>query len=309
MSPRRPSDLSASVRARLLNVAKARREEFQRVLTRYGVERLLYRLGRTPDGDRFVLKGAMLFTVWDGVPHRATRDVDLLGYGDSTPEAVGDAVRAACAADVEPDGLTFDPRTVVAEPIRDRQEYGGVRVTLAAALGTARIPLQVDVGFGDAVTPAAEWATFPALLPDLPAPRVRAYPAETVVAEKFQAMVVLGIANTRLKDFYDLWLLAGTRSFDGAVLAAAIAATFARRGTALPDASPVALSDAFARDRDKQAQWRAFLSRSGVVDAPDDLANVTDRLAAFVLPAVAAARGGAPPPARWTPAHGWTPLR
>jgi hypothetical protein len=309
VSLERRSNLAASVRQRLLNVAKARREDFQRVLTRYGVERLLYRLGHTSHGDRFVLKGAMLFVVWDGVPHRPTRDVDLLGYGDSTPQAVADAFRAACAADVEPDGLAFDPGAVLAEPIRDRHEYGGIRVTLVATLGTARIPLQVDVGFGDAVTPAAEWATFPALLPDLPAPRVRTYPAETVVAEKFQAMVALGIANTRLKDFYDLWLLAGTRPFDGALLAAAIAATFARRGTALPGARPLALSDAFARDRDKQAQWRAFLSRTGVADAPADLADVAERLAGFVLPPAAAARDRAPLRARWTPLEGWIPLR
>jgi hypothetical protein len=215
-----------------------------------------------------VLKGAMLFVVWDGTPHRPTRDVDFLGSGESTPDAVADAFRAACAVDAEPDGLTFDPLAVRAEPIRDRQEYGGVRVTLAALLGTARIPLQVDVGFGDAVTPAPAWATFPPLLPDLPAPRVRAYPAETVVAEKLQAAVALGIANTRLKDFYDLWLLAGTREFDGEVLARAIGATFLRRGTPLPATPPTALRSEFTRDPEKQQQWRAFLSRTGSLVRP-----------------------------------------
>lgn len=305
MSPRRPTDLVASVRQRLLNVAKARREEFQRVLTRYGVERLLYRLGHTPAGEQFVLKGAMLFAVWEGTPYRPTRDVDFLAYGDSTPEAIAEVFRAACAVEVEADGLIFDPRTVQAQPIRDRQEYAGVRVTLSAVLGTARVPLQVDVGFGDAVTPAADWVTFPVLLPGLPAPRVRAYPAETVVAEKFQAMVALGIANTRLKDFYDVWVIAGTRSFDGEVLAAAIGATFARRQTPLPIGHPVALTGDFTRDQDKKAQWRAFLSRTGVTNAPDDLANVVDRIAAFVLPPAAAHRRGSRFEARWAPATEW----
>lgn len=301
-----PADLAASVRQRLLNLAKTRGEELQLVLTRYGVERLLYRLGHTSTGERFVLKGAVLFYLWNGAPHRPTRDVDFLAYGDVSDDAIVAAFRAVCSAEVEPDGLTFHADSIRVDPIRDRQEYGGIRVTLVAMLGTARIPLQVDIGIGDAVTPDARMATFPTLL-DFPAPRVRAYPAETVVAEKFHAMVALGIANTRMKDFFDLWLLSATHRFDGATLAAAIAATFARRGTSLPETRPLALTDDFALDPAKQAQWRAFVERARLRNAPTDLAVVIQRIDTFVLPAARGATGAEPFSASWIPAGEWTP--
>lgn len=307
MSRKQPADLAASVRQRLLNVAKANREELQLVLTRYGVERLLYRLGRTPAAERFVLKGAVLFYVWEGHPHRPTRDVDFLGYGDASTDAVAGVFRAVCDANAEPDGLTFLAESVATEPIRDAQEYGGVRLTLVAMLGSARIPLQIDVGFGDAVTPAAELAEFPTLL-DFPAPRVRAYPAETVVAEKLQAMVALGIANTRMKDFYDVWVLSERRRFEGQQLAEAIAATFARRGTPLPsaDALPLALTEMFGRDADKQRQWRAFLMRGRLRDAPADLQTVVERIAGLVVPPASGARRGEEFRSIWSPGSGWT---
>jgi hypothetical protein len=304
MQQRQPTNLVASVRQRLYNLARARSEELQLVLTRYGVERLLYRLSRTPGGERFVLKGAVLFYVWEGEPHRPTRDVDLAAFGDSSPESLAVVFRAVCAADVEPDGLAFLPESVAAAPIRDRQEYGGVRVTLTALLGNARIPLQIDVGFGDAITPAPRFETIPALL-DFPAPRLRTYPPETVVAEKFQAMVALGIANTRLKDFFDVWTLARTREFEGAILAEAIGATFARRSTPLPDRPPLALTDAFGRDAEKQVQWRRFLARSHLTGIPEDLDQVVERIAAFVLPPALARSQGAPFMMRWIPGRGW----
>jgi len=278
------------VRERLRQLAATRKQEPQLVLTRYGVERLLYRLSRTPAGENFILKGAVLFYIWEGEIPRPTRDVDFLGYGDASPKAVAAVFREVCGAPVEPDGLSFMSSSVRAAQIRDRQEYGGVRVKLTAMLGRARVPLQIDVGFGDAVTPRAEVTTFPALL-DFPAPRVRAYPPASVVAEKFQAMVALGIANTRMKDFYDLYRLSETQEFDGETLTAAIRATFARRGTAIPSEPPLALSDAFAGDADKQAQWRAFVGRGQLDNVPATLADVTERLAAFLLaPAGAAAR-------------------
>jgi len=282
-----PTDLAASVRERLRQVAAKRRQEPQLVLTRYGVERLLYRLSRTPAAERFILKGAVLFYIWEGEIPRPTRDVDFLGYGDASPKAVAAVFREVCGATVEPDGLSFISSSVRAAQIRDRQEYGGVRVKVTAMLGRARVPLQIDVGFGDAVTPRAEVTTFPALL-DFPAPRVRAYPTASVVAEKFQAMVALGIANTRMKDFYDLYRLSETQAFDGETVAAAIRATFERRGTAIPSELPLALSDAFAGDADKQAQWRAFLRRGHLDNAPANLTAVTERLAAFLLPAARA---------------------
>jgi len=276
------------VRERLRQVAATRGQEPQLVLTRYGVERLLYRLSHVQAGERFILKGAVLFYIWEGEIPRPTRDVDFLGYGDASPKAVAAVFREVCGAPVEPDGLTFMPATVRAAQIRDRQEYGGVRVKLTAMLGRARVPLQIDVGFGDAVTPRAEVATFPALL-DFPAPRVRSYPTASVVAEKFQAMVALGIANTRMKDLYDLYRLSETQDFDGETLAAAIHATFERRGTAIPTEPPIALGDAFGRDADKKAQWRAFLNRGQLDNVPANLADVTERLAAFLLPPARAA--------------------
>ena len=301
---KRQRNLAASVHQRLLTIARERRDELQSVLARYGVERLLYRLGESPAQERFVLKGAVLFTLWDGSPHRPTRDVDFLAYGDSSPDAVAGAFRELCTADVEPDGLTFLADTVKAEPIRDRQEYGGVRVTLLVTLGAARIPMQIDVGFGDAVTPPATISAFPTLL-DFPAPRVRAYSSETVVAEKAEAMVSLGIVNTRMKDFYDLWLLAGTRAFDGAILGRAIDATFSRRGTPIPTGIPVAFGEAFSRDRERQAQWAAFLSRARLTGAPRELAATVERIREFIFPLIDALSREDDFCLKWTPTAGW----
>lgn len=298
MSRKPPTDLAASVRERLRQVAAARRQEPQLVLTRYGIERLLYRLSRIPEGKRYVLKGAALFYIWEGDIPRPTRDVDFLGYGDASPRAVAAVFRELCGVSVEHDGLSFIASSVRAAEIRDRQEYGGVRVKLTAMLGNARVPLQIDVGFGDAVTPRAEEATFPPLL-DFPPPTVRAYPTPSVVAEKFQAMVALGIANTRMKDFYDLYRLSETQEFDGETLGAAIRATFERRGTALPTAAPPALGEAFAGDADKQAQWHAFLRRGRLDNVPEELSTVTERLAAFLMPPARAAASGEKPPRRW----------
>jgi Nucleotidyl transferase AbiEii toxin, Type IV TA system len=308
VSRKQAVDLSASVRQRLLNVAQARGDELQLVLTRYGVERLLYRINRTSAAEQFVLKGAVLFYLWEGHPHRPTRDVDFLGYGDASPDAVARVLRAVCEAEIEPDGLTFHAESVTAESIRDAQEYGGVRATLLAMLGNARIPIRIDVGFGDAVTPAAELTDFPTLL-DFPAPRVRAYPAETVVAEKFQAMVALGIANTRMKDFYDMWVLSETRSFQGVRLAEAIATTFARRATALPEATdpPLALTEVFSGDSNKQRQWRAFLARGHLGSAPEKLHVVVGRVAELVLPPASAARNREVFTSNWRPGKGWGP--
>ncbi len=308
MKRRAPADLAASVRQRLKNIADAGGQDLQLLLTRYGVERLLYRLSRLEAGRALVLKGAALFYLWDGAASRPTRDVDFLGSGDPSPEALAKLFRAACGVRVAADGLVFASDTVVATVIRGRNAYGGIRVKLTGMLGTARIPLQVDIGFGDAVTPAPRLATFPALL-DLPAPRVRAYPAETVVAEKFHAIVALGEANTRLKDFYDLAHLANSREFKGSLLAKAIRATFDRRGTPVPTTVPLALGDAFGRDPARQAQWVAFLSRSRLIDSPGSLLLLTGRVAQFVMPAAIAAAEESPFRQSWSPASGWRAVR
>ena len=299
-----PTNLAASVHDRLLTIARERREELQSVLTRYAVERLLFRLGKSTFREKIVLKGAVLFSLWNGSPHRPTRDVDFLAYGDASADEVSAIVRDLCAVDVEADGLDFLADSVKPEPIRDRQVHSGVRLTLLAMLGTARVPLQIDVGFGDAVTPPPTMSTFPTLL-DFPAPHVRTYPPESVVAEKLEAMVSLRSANTRMKDFYDVWFLAGTRAFDGSTLSRAIGATFSRRGTRVPATTPTAFTKAFTRDREKQAQWTAFLSRARLADAPPDLVDVMNRVASFVLPAMGAVGRGDSFSSEWTPEAGW----
>ncbi len=227
---RKPRDIAASVRQRLLNLSRDRKEEFQAVLTRYGLERLTYRLARSPHGDEFVLKGAMLFTLWTGEPHRATWDLDLLGRGTIEVARLAKVFREVCEVAVDDDGLSFDGKGVRGERIREDLEYEGVRIHLGARLGVARIAIQVDIGFGDAVTPRPQKVTYPALL-DFPAAELKAYPREPVVAEKFQAMVVLGMGNSRMKDFYDVWALARGFNFDGETLCTSIRATFDRRRT------------------------------------------------------------------------------
>jgi Nucleotidyl transferase AbiEii toxin, Type IV TA system len=297
-----PTNLPASVRDRLFKLSVTNGEEFQLVLTRFGVERLLYRLMQTPYGEGFVLKGAVLFTLWQGAPHRPTRDVDLLGRGDNSPASLASVFRDACAAAVEPDGLVFDSASVVAVANREDLRYPGVRVTLMARLGTARISLQVDIGFGDAITPDPMLETLPTLLP-FPAVRMAVYPVETVVAEKLEAMVSRGMTNTRLKDYYDVWTLARTRAFTGDSLAAAMRATFARRQTDLPGETPLALSAAFATLR--RSEWRTYLMRNGLKDAPAELEVVLDAIVQFLGPIIIAARGPRAWTKRWYPETGW----
>lgn len=301
-----PRNLAASVHGRLLTLARQRREELEYLLTRYALERLLYRVGISPHAGQFVLKGAVLFAVWTDQPHRATRDLDLLGHGDPAPPRLVAIFRDLCALPIDGDGLVFDPTSVQASPIREDQEYEGVRVQLTARLGQARLPLQVDVGFGDAVTPAPVEVAVPTLL-DLPTPRLLAYPRETVVAEKFQAMVLLGIANSRMKDFYDLWTLARRFDFGGPTLARALAATFDRRRTALPAAAPLALTPAFSADTAKQAQWRAFVRRGRLVDDPPDLDDVVAALASFLMPPARALASGRSFIQHWPAGGPWWP--
>jgi len=281
-------NVAASVRQRLYDVAQRRGEDFQLVLVRYALERFLYRLAASPHSSSFILKGALLFSAWTGAPHRATRDLDMLGRGENAIESMVEAFRNVCLQAVEEDGLEFDTETMRGERIREDEEYEGVRVRLEARLGSARIPVQIDVGFGDAVTPGPVELDYPTLL-ELPAPHVRAYSRETVVAEKVHAIAVLGISNTRLKDFYDLLVLARTFAFEGTALAAALAATFERRRTAIPSDPPIGLTRDFAGDNGKTAQWRAFLSRSRIRGEQPSLEDAIEHIARFVLPPLRAA--------------------
>ncbi len=254
-------NLAASIRARLKNVADTRKQDFNLVLTHYGLERLLYRLSISPHAPNFLLKGALLFSLWYDVPHRATRDADLLGFGSDDIGSVVAAFQDICRIASE-DGIEFDPQQVIGSEIRKDAGYGGVRIEILAKLDGARLTLQVDIGFGDAVTPAPEVVQYPVLLSDLPPPQLRAYPKYTVVAEKFHAICLLGLANSRMKDYFDLWILLREDTLDPGEMKRAIEATFARRRMAMPTAMPVGLSDGFATDSAKQVQWRAFLKKN-----------------------------------------------
>lgn len=300
-----PRNVGASVRDRLTQHARARAENVQLVLTRYAIERLLYRLSRSPHRDRFVLKGAMLFSLWAPTPYRATGDLDLLGYGDAGLAAIADAFRDICAVDVPDDGVTIQPDTLRAEIARPDADYSGVRLTMQAMIAGARLPIQVDIGFGDVVTPGVQEVEYPSLL-DMPSARLRAYPPETVVAEKFQALVALGLLNTRVKDFFDLWAIGATFSFDGALLSEALRATFMRRATPMPGELPIALTAAFAEDAGKQAQWRAFLRRTTIALAPEPLPDLLRAVSEFVMPPAAALAAGEPFALHWKPGGPWT---
>ena len=254
-------NLAASIRTRLKQRADARKQDFNLILTHYGLERLLYRLSISPLAGNYLLKGALLFSLWYDQPHRPTRDADLLGFGPDDIDTAVAAFREICAMEVE-DGIAFDPASVKGSVIRKEAGYGGVRIDLLAKLDGARITLQVDIGFGDAVTPAPESVSYPVLLDDLPAPKLRSYPKYTVVAEKFHAVCLLGMANTRMKDYFDLWVLLTEGALEPTELRRAIDATFARRQLQVPDTTPSGLSHAFAQDAVKTAQWIAFLTKN-----------------------------------------------
>ena len=254
-------NLAASIRARLKQRADAAKQDFNLILTHYGLERLLYRLSISPHAGNYLLKGALLFSLWYDQPHRPTRDADLLGFGSDDIDTAVAAFREICAMAVE-DGIAFDPASVKGSVIRKEAGYGGVRIDLLAKLDGARITLQVDIGFGDAVTPAPESVSYPVLLDDLPAPQLRSYPKYTVVAEKFHAVCLLGMANTRMKDYFDLWVLLTEGALESTELRRAVEATFARRQLPVPNAVPSGLSDTFAQDAVKRAQWAAFLKKN-----------------------------------------------
>jgi hypothetical protein len=272
---------AASVRARLLNRARTEKADFNLMLTRYSLERLLYRLSVSPWAGQFLLKGALLFDLWFDQPHRPTRDIDLLGFGPSDIEHLVEVFQQVCTMPSD-DGIHFDNASVRAAPIRKEANYEGVRVTLVGTLDNARCSVQIDVGYGDAVTPAPELVQFPALLDDVVAPSLRAYPVYTVIAEKYEAIVSLGMANTRMKDYFDLWFLATYAEIDAAVLRQAVQATFARRRTEVPAVVPMGLSGTFVASPIKQQQWRAFLSKSKL-EAPglDEVIATLRRLLAI----------------------------
>ena len=301
-------NIAISVRQRLSTLGKARGIEFQRLLVLYALERLLYRLSVSAFADRFILKGASLFSLWMEEPHRRTRDLDLLGKDSPDPVLFVSLFQELCALAVGDDGMRFDAETVKARKIREENEFGGVRVTLTAFLEDARIAIQVDVGFGDAAVPEPQEVVFPTLLSDFAAPRLLAYQKETAIAEKLHALVTLERGNSRMKDFFDLYVLCQEFGFTQERLSAAVRDAFARRGTVLPAEAPDGLTQDFAGDARKQTQWKAFQTQN--VTAPRsewELPDVVQGLAVFLLPVLAAARTGTVERelAEWSPGGPW----
>ncbi len=276
-------NISASIHARLLNISRGQNMDFNRFIIRYAIERLLFRISRSRHSSRFVLKGAMLFTLWSDSPHRDTQDLDLLGFGDSSLSAMSATFVELCTIECEDDGMLFDANSVKSEEIKALDEYVGIRVTLIARLGNARIPLQIDIGIGDAVVPPAEETDYPSIL-GLPAPRLRAYRPETVIAEKLHAMVSHAMLNTRMKDYFDLYHFARHFFFNRAMLVDAIEATFKRQGTNLPRELPIGLTSSFAEDPIKQTQWSAFARKISASKQVPSLVEAVETIAIFIAP-------------------------
>lgn len=277
------SNVATSVRARLLNVAKTQGSNFNQVLVRFALERILYRLSQSQHANHFLLKGALLFTLWYDMPHRATRDADLLGFGASDLDSIAQTFRDIASIMVD-DGIVFDPTSVVADEIRKDAGYAGARILISGELAKARCKTQIDIGFGDAVTPSPIDAVYPVLLSDLPAPRLRTYPVYTVVAEKLHAIVLLGMTNSRLKDYFDLSVLLERETLDIDLLASAIKATFERRGMTVPTVLPIELTNEFAQDASRQSMWQTFLKKNEIITEP--LTAIVDRLSKAMEPAL-----------------------
>lgn len=303
MTRRIKRDMAASVRQRLLNLSREQREDFQRLLVKYAIERLLYRLSMSQFSDRFMLKGAMLFTVWIDEPHRGTRDLDLWGKGTGDPDELAKVFHEICSIEVD-DGIVFDPKSVEAWRIREDNMYAGVRVRFAAMLAGARVRMQVDVAYGDVIDPGPEEIEYPTIL-EMPAPRILAYPREVTVAEKLQAMVTLGITNSRMKDFYDIAELSMRFDFEGERLATAIRSTFARRDSPVPTETPIGLTSEYYADVARQRQWQSFLRNTAATDQTVTLPETVDRIKAFVLSALSAVAAAQPFKLFWSAGGPW----
>ncbi len=298
-------DISASVRARLLNLARSTGRDFNELAVRYTVERFLARLAASEYRDKFILKGAMLYIPWKLDDKRTTMDLDLLGFGSSDLKTMEKVFRQICGTIVEKDGIIFDNESIAVSMIREEAFYDGVRIIARAALGTMHLRLQVDVGFGDQITPAPKATEFPALLAEH-GPIIRSYSPETVIAEKFNAMVVLGMANSRLKDYFDIWMLSRNFSIEADVLLEAIRQTFSKRQTEFPQREPVALSEDFSGNESKQQQWQGFISKQRKQKTVPGLPDIIDALRVFLLPIISGIDTGVLCVKTWQPEQGWT---
>jgi len=297
------ANMAASVRQRLLNLARERQEDFGLVLTKYGLERVLYRISQSRHRKAFVLKGALLFEVWTEQRYRPTRDADFLARGENSPERFVALFKEICETPVEDDGLRFDADTVTAEHITEDADYEGLRIKFVGHLDNARIPIQIDLGFGDVITPEPVETEIPSML-QLPKAKLLTYPRESMVAEKFEAMVSLGLANSRMKDFYDVWSLTRDFPFEGSSLSMAIKKTFAKRGTQLPSGMPVVFTSEFFEDAGKKRQWAAFCSKNRGYVAEVSLESVCREIERFVMPLIKGLNGERVFPGKWS--GSWT---
>lgn len=290
-------NLAASVRQRLLNRSRETDRPFNELLQYFAMERFLYRLSQSSHEKKFILKGALTLLAWRLAVNRPTMDIDFLGMTDNRIDAIIAVVQDICRQDVEPDGLVFDPDSVEGEPIVEDADYEGVRIRFRGILGTARVTMQLDIGFGDVIVPEPEVIDYPVIL-DLPAPSLMGYSRESMIAEKFEAMVKLGLLNSRVKDFFDIWLLSRQFDFQGRTLARAIMETFTNRGTVIP-AEPVALSAAYANDAARQTQWQGFVRRNRLQGIPENFPEIVESNVAFLSPVARALASGEDFPWIW----------
>ena len=282
--PRELRNVPASIHQRLLNLARKQGVDFNLVLQRYAAERFLYRLSVSNDVDRFTLKGAALFRVWDKKELRPTRDIDFLASGPEEHGAMRATLKAVCRIPCPQDGVAFDPSTIRMAEIRNEQRSGGLRVRVEGSLGQARLHLQADIGFGDVITPEREERDYPTFL-DLPVPRLWTYPRETLVAEKFEAMVLLGMKNTRVKDLWDIACIARRFAFDGETLRTAIRETFRRRRTSFAGERPLALLPGYYQDTGRRQRWQVLQRQIGTgADGPTRLVDAGEELRLFLGP-------------------------
>lgn len=297
-------NLAASVRQRLLNQARLQERPFQELLHYYAMERFLYRLSRSEYSQKFILKGALLLTAWRAPLSRPTADIDLMGRTSNELDNIRRIVTELCTTETEADGMQFEADSVSAARIKEDADYEGVRVRFHATLASARIPMQIDIGFGDVIVPDPIAIEYPTLL-DFPPPRLAAYPKEAVIAEKLQALTELGLLNSRLKDYFDMWLLSQLYEFEGGSLVEAIRATFRHRSTEI-EVLPAGLTDAFALDASRQKQWVAFLRRSRFKTAPAELRSIVQALREFLEPPLSAAASGRVFASAWRPGDLWS---
>lgn len=296
-------EIAASVRQRLLNQARAQERPFQELLQYFAMERFLYRLTQSPFADRFILKGALLLTAWRAPMSRPTIDIDLAGRTSNELDDISELIGTVCDVVTKPDGIEFNRASIEVTRIKEDADYEGVRVKFHAVLAKARIPMQIDIGFGDVVVPGPTKIEYPTLL-DFPAPVLQAYPRETAITEKLEAITKLGLLNSRMKDYYDIALLSRMFPFEGENLIAAILATFRHRETKI-EAEPIGLTDAFCGDPARAIQWRAFIRRSRFTEQSRDLERIVIELRQFALPVLAAAAIDRPFRARWEPGGPW----